>query len=199
MASSSATRPQPPSLDEMRKLYPELRDVNTEHERNMSGPEKMALAIARRVGTPGFFTLVVVWTVGWAYWNLTAPHALRFDAPRAFEFWIFLSNALQIFLMPLLLVASNLQARHAERRADIQYQINERAQLELEVVLQHLEFQNGVLAAILRKVDGECADAQVLARTGAEVIDQQRATIESLSARLSDAHHSAGASFNGTG
>lgn len=192
MAKTTATRPQLPSLDELRKLYPGLRDVNAEHEQTMSGTERYAIGIARRVGTPGFFILVALWTAGWAYWNLHAHGPLQFDKPNSFDFWVYLANVLQILLLPLLLIASNLQARHAERRADIQYEINERAQQELEVVLQHLEYQNGVLAAILEKVDGSCGDATTLARAGSDIIDQQRATIEALSSRLSAAPKSTG-------
>jgi uncharacterized membrane protein len=190
MSKSMPSRPQLPTLDELRKLYPEARDVNAEHDRTMSGAEKFAISIARRVGTPGFFTLVVLWTVGWAFWNLRAAGA-PFDPPPTFEFWVYLSNVLQIFLMPLLLIASNLQARHAERRADIQYEINQRAQQELEVVLQHQEHQNAILAAILEKLEGSTPDAQALARAGASVIDQQRATLEKLSAQLTANHQQA--------
>lgn len=190
MAKTIQARPQLPTLDELRKLYPGVRDVNAEHETMMSGAEKFAIGIARRVGTPGFFTLVVLWTVGWAYWNLRAA-GMPFDPPPTFEFWVYLSNVLQIFLMPLLLIASNLQARHAERRADIQYEINQRAQQELEVVLLHQEHQNAVLAAILDKLEGSTPDAQALARAGAAVIDEQRATIDTLSAQLTASHRQA--------
>ena len=42
-----------------------------------------------------------------------APTDLRFDPYPAFVLWLFISNMIQIFLMPLLMVGQNLQAKRA--------------------------------------------------------------------------------------
>jgi uncharacterized membrane protein len=53
--------------------------------------------------------------------------------------WLFLSNLIQIFLMPLIMVGQNLQGRHAEARAEADFEVNTKAEREIEAILLHLE------------------------------------------------------------
>jgi uncharacterized membrane protein len=46
---------------------------------------------------------------------------------------------IQIFLMPLVLVGQNLQSRHAEARAEADFEVNTKAEREIEAILLHLE------------------------------------------------------------
>jgi hypothetical protein len=52
----------------------------------------------------GFFFIVVFWTVIWLAWNLLVPPRLQFDPRTAFVFWLFISNLIQLLLMPLVMV-----------------------------------------------------------------------------------------------
>jgi uncharacterized membrane protein len=58
----------------------------------------------------------------------------------AFVFWLFISNLIQILLMPLIMVGQTIQGRHAELRADSDLEINVKAEQEIEVILAHLEY-----------------------------------------------------------
>ena len=51
--------------------------------------------------------------------NLLAPDRLQFDPPMGFVFWLFLSNLIQILLMPLIMVGQNIIGRHAEARTNM--------------------------------------------------------------------------------
>jgi uncharacterized membrane protein len=82
-----------------------------------------------------------------------APQKLRFDPFPAFVLWLFLSNMIQIFLMPLIMVGQNLQGRHAESRAEADFEVNTRAEREIESVLLHLERQTETLRQILERVE----------------------------------------------
>lgn len=53
--------------------------------------------------------------------------------------WLFISNMLQIFLMPLLMIGQNLQGRHAEIRARSDYEVKVKAESEVDAILMHLE------------------------------------------------------------
>ena len=117
-----------------------------------SNLDRAAIFISDRVGTPGFFLIIVVWTVVWLIWNTTAPVKLRFDPQPAFVIWLFISNMIQIFLMPLLLVAANLQSRHAEFLAENDYEVNQKAEDEVEAILHHLEYQNSLMLAMMDKL-----------------------------------------------
>jgi uncharacterized membrane protein len=61
---------------------------------------------------------------------------------------------IQIFLMPLILIGQNLQSRHAAIRAESDFEVNIRAEKEIEVILLHLEQQNELITEILKKIEG---------------------------------------------
>ena len=142
-----------PRLTEIRKQRPPIRRVNIEHRESLSSLERTALWITNRVGTMGFFLVIFSWTVLWLSWNTIAPASLRFDPFPAFVLWLFMSNMIQIFLMPLIMVGQNLQSRHAEARAEADFEINTKAEREIEVILQHLERQNDLILEILERLE----------------------------------------------
>jgi uncharacterized membrane protein len=144
--------PRPLSLDKFRKRRKPLRNVNREATEKLSTLDRLACWITSRVGTMGFFLIVLTWTVIWLGWNLLAPGALQFDPPMAFVFWLFISNLIQLLLMPLIMVGQNVQGRHSELRADHDLEVNVKAEGEIEVILQHLEYQNTILIAMVKKL-----------------------------------------------
>ena len=148
--------PSPPPLRELKKLRKPVRPVNAEHRKKLSRLERVAIWITDQVGTMGFFLVIFIWTVVWLGWNTLAPDAVRFDPFPAFVLWLFLSNMVQIFLMPLIMVGQNLQGRHAEARAEADFDVNTKAEREIEAILQHLEAQNDLILKILHhfEVDG---------------------------------------------
>lgn len=150
--AAAAKSRKPLSLDEFRKQRKPLRNVNREVSDNLSALDRLACWITNCVGTMGFFLIVLVWTVVWLGWNLLAPRDLQFDPPMAFVFWLFISNLIQLLLMPLIMVGQNVQARHSEMRADHDLEVNVRSEAEIEVILQHLEYQNTLLLAMVEKL-----------------------------------------------
>ena len=144
--------PRPPSVEEIRRLRPPRRNVNKEVAEAIGRLDKLALQITTHVGTMGFFLLIFAWTVVWLGWNLLAPPGLQFDPPMAFVFWLFISNMIQILLMPLIMVGQNILGRHAEVRADHDLEVNVKAEGEIEVILRHLEYQTAILIAMLEKL-----------------------------------------------
>jgi uncharacterized membrane protein len=143
------------TLSEIRKNRAPIRRVNIEHKESLSILERTALWITNRVGTFGFFLLIFFWTIVWLTWNTVAPEGARFDPYPAFVLWLFLSNMIQIFLMPLIMVGQNLQSRHAEARAEADFEINTKAEREIEVVLEHLEHQNDLILEILERLQSD--------------------------------------------
>jgi uncharacterized membrane protein len=110
-----------------------------EPKKALSGLDTLAVWMTERVGTMGFCLLILAWTVVWLGWNTLAPHELRFDPYPAFVLWLFLSNMIQICLMPLIMVGQNLQGRHAEARAQADFEVNTKAEREIETIRLHLE------------------------------------------------------------
>ena len=124
MGESSQLKSKPMSLQEVIKRRRPLRNINAEMREKRSRLDKIALWITEHVGTMGFFIAIFTWTVLWLGWNLLAPERLKFDRPMGFVFWLFLSNLIQILLMPLIMVGQNIMGSHAEARAENDLQIN---------------------------------------------------------------------------
>jgi uncharacterized membrane protein len=99
-----------------------------------------------------FFLVILIWTVLWLGWNFLAPTNLQFDPPMGFVFWLFISNLIQLLLMPLIMVGQNVQGQHSEMRAEHDVEVNVKAEEEIEIVLQHLEYQNAILIAMVEKL-----------------------------------------------
>src|ERR1700690_2352773 len=111
-------KPKPLSHEELKKLRKPVKNVNIEHKETLTRLEKFAVWITAKVGSMGFFIIICIWTILWLGWNTIAGKDLRFDPFPAFVLWLFISNVLQIFLMPLIMVGQNLQGRHSEARAE---------------------------------------------------------------------------------
>ena len=142
----------PLTLNEFREKRKPLRNVNVQFNENISRLDKFAMWITSHIGTMGFFLIILAWTILWLGWNLLAPKNLQFDPPTGFVFWLFISNLIQILLMPLIMVGQNLQGRHAELRAEYDLEVNVKAEQEIEMILHHLEYQNGMLIQMLEKM-----------------------------------------------
>jgi len=141
------------SLEELRKSRKPIRNVNEIHQEHLSPSERFAIWITTHVGTMGFFAIIFFWTLIWLTWNTLGPSAARFDPFPGFIFWLFISNMIQIFLMPLIMVGQNLDARHSEARAEADFEVNLKAEREVETILMHLENQNQLILHILERLD----------------------------------------------
>jgi uncharacterized membrane protein len=128
-----------------RHAHPAVHNVNDRMEASFTTLERLAMIVTVRVGSPGFFLIILTWTLLWLGWNLLAPLAYRFDPAPAFVLWLFMSNMIQLFLMPLIMVGQNLLSRHTELRAEEDFAINQKAEQEVEAVLLHLEHQTASL------------------------------------------------------
>ncbi|GEM86644.1 DUF1003 domain-containing protein [Meiothermus granaticius] len=154
-----------PSIEELLKHRQPPQNPNLEHQKSLSALERLALWITEHVGSMGFFIIILVWTIVWMAWNFLAPPQLKFDPPWAFAFWLFLSNMIQLFLMPLIMIGQNLQGRHAELRAEHDFEINIKAEREIGALLQHIEFQNNLLLALVIKSGLTADEALKLAQS----------------------------------
>ena len=178
---ADAAQPAPPTpLEHLRKHRKAFRDTNKEHNDSLSMLDKAACVITDKVGTMGFFLIILIWTVLWLGWNLLAPTKLRFDPGMAFVFYLFISNVIQILLMPLIMVGQNVQGRASDRRAQSDLEINIKAEKEVEVILEHLEYQNDILLKLVKEVDTTLATA---IRTRHAQNEAMRSAIETLAGK----------------
>jgi len=143
----------PHFLSELKKHRITLRNVHKDVHGDSTNLNRFALWITKNVGTVEFFLLVFMWTAAWLLWNSFGPEKFRFDSLNSgFVIWLFLSNVIQLFLMPLIMVGQNVQSRHAEALSHHDYEINVKAEKEVEIILHHLEHLDKMLVIALEKL-----------------------------------------------
>jgi uncharacterized membrane protein len=101
----------------------------------------------------GFFFIIFGWSMFWLGWNMFGPIEFRFDPFPGFVLWLFISNLVQLHLMPLIMIGQNIQSHHAEFRAEAEYHTSLKAEKEIETILMHLENQQEVMETILQRLE----------------------------------------------
>jgi uncharacterized membrane protein len=139
----------PKSIAELRAMRKSKLKELIDKKQSVTGLNKLALWITAHVGSMQFFVIIFGWTAIWLGWNIFGPKEARFDPYPAFVLWLFISNMIQLFLMPLIMIGQNLQSEHADGRAEADFEINKQAELEIETILTHLENQNKIIMEIL--------------------------------------------------
>lgn len=147
------TLQKPPTIKDLRQTTKPIRNANITHKENISLLEKLALWTTKHVGSMGFFIIILIWTISWFIWNTIGPAEFHFDPYPAFVLWLFISNMIQLFLMPLLLIGQNLQNRRAEIRSEIDFEVNLKSEKEIEIILKHLEYQTEKIEKIIEKLE----------------------------------------------
>ena len=137
---------------------PPVRNANDIRAENLSVMDKIAVVITDKVGSFGFFLIIFIWTVVWTGYNILASeipalHWKAFDPFPAFVAYLLISNVIQILLMPLIMVGQNLQARHSEIRAELDFETNIKAEKEVEVLLRHIEHNSELLVHLMRHLN----------------------------------------------
>lgn len=132
------------TLKDLKSEFAPIANTNEVHKSRLSKTDKIALFITRRVGTMTFFYLCLI--------LVSLP--LFFQPAMPIVQYIS-SGYLQLILLPLILVGQNLQSRHAELRAQHDYETNVKAEKEIEAILLHLEKQDEIMLEILRKLNSK--------------------------------------------
>ena len=100
--------------------------------------DRFASAVARACGHIAFSAVHALAIVVYVSWNTLGPADLRFD-PYPFIFLALWASVESLFLMSFVLISQNWQARLAERRNQLDLQINLLAEQENSKMLLLLE------------------------------------------------------------
>jgi uncharacterized membrane protein len=147
---------------------PMIKNANEQYKNQLSPLDKLAVAITDKVGSMGFFFIILLWTVLWCGYNILASvvpalHWKSFDPFPAFVAYLLMSNVIQILLMPLIMVGQNVQGRHTEIRAELDYEINQKAEKEATAILQHLEHNTELLLRLMEHLECRVSDEEMRA------------------------------------
>ena|ERR1700761_3040086 len=147
----------PLSIEECINKRKEILRLSSQKKAHKSLLDNIAVWITNHVGSMGFFLIIFCWTAVWLSWNMFAPKAARFDPYPAFVLWLFISNMIQLFLMPLIMIGQNVQSAGADRREEEDLKINLQAELEIETILSHLEYQNELMLKIMKDLESKAS------------------------------------------
>ncbi len=154
------------------------RNANIVHERGLSALDRLAIAITDKVGSIGFFLIIAGWTVLWTGYNILASefpslHWPAFDPFPAFVAYLLISNVIQILLMPLIMVGQNLQGRHSETRAELDFEVNQKAEKEVIATLLHLQRNTDLLLQLMQHLDCRISDEELRAIAAEKQLAQE--------------------------
>ncbi|MEI6916094.1 MAG: DUF1003 domain-containing protein [Armatimonadota bacterium] len=140
--------------------HPPVQNANELHENELSRVDRLALWITNRVGSMMFFGMIFSWTISWVGYNILATqvptlHWKSFDPFPAFVAYLLISNVIQILLMPLIMVGQNAQSRHSEIRSELDFQINQKSEKEIAVILMHLQHNTELLLHTMKHLEVE--------------------------------------------
>lgn len=141
--------------------------VAKKHAESLSPLERSAVVITEKVGSMGFFLIILGWTVIWCGYNIIAGLApglgwKAFDPFPAFVAYLLMSNVIQILLMPLIMVGQNVQGRHSDLRAENDYRVNVKAEKEVKDILARMEAQQRLTIKILENMGAKQDEIEAL-------------------------------------
>ena len=110
-------------------------DVNLKHKSRLKLHDKVAVTVTRAIGSMYAVYFFMIFVFGWMLLQAIADHPID---PFPFVFLIFVTNIVQLFLMPLIMVSQNIQSRHAELRAEEEYQPTKTIHRDIETILTTL-------------------------------------------------------------
>lgn len=108
-----------------------IRNINKEHRENLGIQEKVALFITKGVGTMWcayLFTIIAL---------IDLPEAIR-SGQSAVVSWV-TQTFLQLVLLSIIMVGQNILGKHAELRADAEYEVNLQNEKDIQEIKKNLE------------------------------------------------------------
>jgi CRP/FNR family transcriptional regulator, cyclic AMP receptor protein len=113
------------------------RNANEEHDETISLGQRVADLIADFSGTLAFLLLNLTVFVVWIVVNTLGPAIWHFD-PFPFQFLTMSVSLEAIFLSIFVLISQNRQAAKDRIKADLDYQVNVKTELELSAMTEHI-------------------------------------------------------------
>lgn len=165
-------------LPSFKQDSPPVKNANDIQRSQLSKLDQFAVKITDKVGSMGFFLLISAWTVVWCGYNILASmvpglHWKAFDPFPAFVAYLLISNVIQILLMPLIMVGQNLQGRHSEIRAQLDFEVNTKAEKEVLSILHSLEHNTDLLIQLMKHLDCRISEEEIRAISAERVLADQ--------------------------
>jgi CRP/FNR family transcriptional regulator, cyclic AMP receptor protein len=113
------------------------RNANEEHDETISPGQRVADLIADFSGSLAFLLLNLTLFVVWILANTVGPAIWHYD-PYPFQFLTMAVSLEAIFLSIFVLISQNRQAAKDRIKADLDYQVNVKTELEMSAMAEHI-------------------------------------------------------------
>jgi CRP/FNR family transcriptional regulator, cyclic AMP receptor protein len=113
------------------------RNANEEHDETISLGQRVADIIADFSGSLAFLLLNLAVFVFWILANTVGPAIWHYD-PYPFQFLTMAVSLEAIFLSIFVLISQNQQAAKDRIKADLDYQVNVKTELEMSTMSEHI-------------------------------------------------------------
>ena len=141
--------------------HPPVRNINAVHSETMTLGQRVADRVASAVGSWPFMIiqsiLLIVWMAVNAYLMLmAATHPAFFKAWDPYPF-ILLNLVLSFqaaYTGPVVMMSQNRQNEKDRLAAENDYEINKKAEEEIEVVMSHLAHQDRLILDAITRLEG---------------------------------------------
>jgi uncharacterized membrane protein len=134
---------------------PEKRTARLVRRRDVIRPSvnlRIAVVITAAIGTMWAFYAFALLMATWIGWQQTGLLRIVHD-PYPFAFLLFLGNIVQLLLMPLIMVGQNVQGHASDARAEADYEVNKKAEVEIEKLLRGLKAVDDRTLEIVQRLE----------------------------------------------
>ena len=197
MAYSDADKPHEDSLpDHLSQQIDTIAALHARSENEVSIHQRTIEKVTAFLGRPLFLNLTIALVLVWVFLNLPAqrPHFIPFDPPPfSLLSWLVSTGGLLVTIV--VLITQNRQARLAERRAQLDLQVNLLAEQKIAKLIALMEELRRDLPNVQNRSDpeaeamSEAADPNAVLNALAEKMDALEEKSESLEDKLEDAEN----------
>lgn len=129
---------QDPRLKAILERHP-IEHATARREGRLGPVGRAALKVRDLTGSPRFWLMVALFTLGWMAWNAFGPRPMRFDPFPGFILLLAVVKLTQLVFLPLLMIGQNLGDSHAEAQAEVVHQAMLRQTEEMDLIMRRLD------------------------------------------------------------
>lgn len=140
--------------------HPPVRNANKEFDKSLTLGQHIADKVASILGSWPF---IVSQTILLAIWMMINVYLVTMETlhPGYLKAWdpypfILLNLVLSLqaaYTGPVVMMSQNRQADHDRMSAQLDYEVNAKAEQEIEVIMQHLAHQDELIQEIINRLD----------------------------------------------
>jgi uncharacterized membrane protein len=140
--------------------HPPIKNANIEFDERLTMGQRIADLVTGLLGSWPFIITQTVLLVGWVVVNVYLV-SMAILHPGYFKAWdpypfILLNLVLSMqaaYTGPVVMMSQNRQAARDRLSAQLDYEVNQKAEQEIEIIIQHLAHQDELISDIIARLE----------------------------------------------